>query len=167
MQNKSKKYPYFIAKKDGNLREVSDAEDQLISWFWWKFLYARKNSFFAHIPDMTDTDDPYRPAYSEEWLESAKNEFINFYRKTHHRHTDQEKQIAEAFRANTRRQGHGQKPVRNTDTGEVFPSMSAACLAYRIDKRGFSKAIRNHWRIGGCYWEYIGNGENATDETDR
>lgn len=132
-----------VIGNDGKLRETTKLEQMLINWSW---MHINKKGAFENIRYAQFEYEPYM----EKWFEDARSEFAEYYRKTHHRHTDFEKQIAAAIGIREKR-----KHVRNTDTGEVFPSMTEACRAYGIDKRDFSKSIRNHWRIGGCHWEYV------------
>lgn len=50
---------------------------------------------------------------------------------------------------------HRQK-VRNVETGQVFPSISAACKAYNVTHRGIYQAANmpNH-TCRGCHWQYV------------
>lgn len=138
-------YQDAVIGSDGQLRETTDLEKMLIYWI------GRMSNPSGACAKIGYAQFEYEP-YREEWFEMAAGEFAEHFHSTHHRHTDLENRIAKEIRI---QQGKRRKKVRNTDTGEVFESMTEACRTYHIDKSNFSKAIRKHWRIGGHYWEYV------------
>lgn len=49
----------------------------------------------------------------------------------------------------------GRKPVRNKDTGDIYPSMTAAAKAVDATKGRINFAIRKSRRCAGFYWEFV------------
>lgn len=50
------------------------------------------------------------------------------------------------------------RPVRCIDTGETYPSVTAAAQANYLDPSSISQGVRYGYRIGGRRWEYA-NGQ--------
>lgn len=70
-------------------------------------------------------------------------------------YTDEEWKVYKANYDPTKHIKQERKKIINLETGEVFPSMTEACYKYEIDKRNFSKSIKNGWAIGGYHWMYL------------
>lgn len=147
-------YQDAVIGKDGILRETTDLEKLIVKWC---FNHPTAGKCAAEIGCAEFEYEPYH----EEWFDGAIKEFSARIKEKRYRYTRLEREIA--TRTGIRR-GSLKKKVRNTDTGEVFESMTDACRAYRMDKKNLGKAIKKHWRAGGHYWEFV---EEARTEESR